>query len=173
MPVTADSYESKVSEAAVALLAACAAFQTLTGTVTTAAAKGKILEDWAGRDDSGAATEFKASDGTTLSIAATFAAVRVTDTQTEQRAQGTWGRSGTVLAVVFLKGTPADSPSESFRRARNAQGSIRAQMEAQIGGATTFAWADIRTEQIVQDDDIGCFRGFYQIPLTIEWRDVP
>ena len=58
-------------------------------------------------------------------------------------------------------------------RLRNAQGSIRAQMEAQIGGAATFAWADIRTEQIVQDDDTGCFRGFYQIPLTIEWKDGP
>ena len=173
MPVTADSYESKVSEAAVTLLAACAAFQTLTGTASTAAAKGKILEDWAGRDDSAAAVTFRASDGTALSIAATFAAVRVTDTQTEQRAQGTWGRSGTCLAVLFLKGDTADTPGEAFRRARNAQGSIRAQMEAQIGGAATFAWADIRTEQIVQDDDTGCFRGFYQIPLTIEWKDVP
>lgn len=173
MPVTHDSYESKVSEAAVALLAGCASFRTLTGSASVAAAKGKILEDWGGRDDSAAGLNFRASDGTSLSIAATFAAVRVTDTQTEQRAQGTWGRRGTVLAVVFLRGESTDAPGEAFRRARNAQGSIRAEMEAQIGGATTFAWADIRAEQIVQDDDTGCFRNFYQIPLSIEWRDVP
>jgi len=173
MPVTADSYESKVSEAAVALLAACAAFRTLTGTATTAAAKGRVLEDWAGRDDAPGGVDFRASDGSALSINATFAAVRVTDTQSEQRAHGTWGRRGTVLVVIFMKGTATDTPAEAFRRARNAQGAIRAEMEAQIGGAATFAWAEIRTEQIVQDDDTGCFRGFYQIPLTIEWRDCP
>lgn len=173
MAVTSDSYEAKVSEAAVALLAACATFQSITGVASTALAKGMILEDWAGCDDAAAGLNFKASNNAALSIAATFAAVRVTEVLTEQRAQGTWGRRGTVLVAIFLKGTTSDTPPEAFRRARNAQGAIRSEMEAQIGGAATFAWADIRGEQIVQDDDTGAMRGFYQIPLTIEWKDIP
>jgi hypothetical protein len=173
MTVTSDSYEAKVSEAAVLLLATCATFQTLTATVTPTAAKAFIVEDWSGTQDDGSGTAFKACDGSTINDAGLWAYVRTLGTTTEQRAMNTWGQSGAVLFLISVPIQSADTPSEVVRRARNAQGSIKAEMRAQIGGATTFAWADFETPEVVIGDDTGSGRGSVTITVEMTWRDIP
>lgn len=173
MPVTSDSYEAKVSEAAVNLLAGCATWQTLTSTANATAAKAYIVEDWSGNEDAGNSTTLKAVDGSTINDAGIWAYVRVLGTQTEQRAFNTWGRSGSVLFFISLPIQSGDTPPEVVRRARNAQGSLRANMETAIGGGSTFCWADFTTPELSIADDTASSRGSVLINIEMAWRDLP
>jgi len=173
MPVTSDSYESKVSAAAVALIAGSATFQAITAAANATAAKAFIVEDWSGVDDARPNAQPKASDGTTLVITNGWAVVRLESSATEHRAFNTYGRSGTIDCGIMIPTTAADNPAERFRRARNAQGLIRAEMQAQLGATDTFASADIRTEPVVLMDETGALRDHFLCPIIIDWRDLP
>ena len=173
MPVTSDSYDAKVSEAVVNLVAGSAAFRTMVSAANPTAALSFIVEDWSGIDDDAPSGAPKASNGTTLVITNGYAVVRVSELLTERRALGTFGRSGTVDVAIMVPTTAADTPAENFRRARNAQGTIREQIQAQIGGATTLLWADVRADPIQQMDDTTAMRGFYFCPIIIDWSDLP
>lgn len=174
MPVTSDSYEAKVSAAVVDLVAGSAAFRTIVNAMNATAAKAFIVEDWSGvNDDVPTAGTPKASNGSTLVVTNGWATVRLLELLTEQRAFGTYGHTGSVAVAILLPTTGGDNPAEQFRRARNAQGTIRAQIQAQIGGASTLLQANVRAEEVVLLDDTDALRGHFFCPLIIDWSDLP
>ncbi len=133
MTVTASGRESLISQALYLMLANCAEVQTLTSTVTAAAALAFIVEDYGGEKGDGG---FKAVDGTTLDPDHTFFTVRLLEVTSEKRARDTYGWSAQAEIIINLLVTAADAPAEKLRRVRNSQGAIRAQLEAQIGSTS-------------------------------------
>lgn len=173
MAVSASSYEAKASSAAVDLLAGSSTFQALVGAINATAAKAFIVEDYSGSADAGSGDTFLAVDGTAVDYTATWAYVRLLGTETEQRAFQTRGRSGSVLFFLNLPVDATDTPAEQFRRARNAQGDIRADMETAIGGASTFLWADFATPEVIKCDPSDDLPESFEIQIEMSWRDLP
>jgi hypothetical protein len=167
MTVTADSYEAKVSEATVAMVAGSSTFRTLVAAADAAEAKGFIVEDVAGRAN-------KASNGGALNIAGHYAIVAAGPLESELRAVNTYGRSGTVEVLLHFLVTAAEDPDDQFRAARNAQGLLKADMEALFGTANTYLTAGtIQSGQIELAEGTGANRLHLLCPLNISWRDVP
>ena len=100
MAISASSYEAKVSEAVVAMIAASAAFQAAVGVANATAARSFIVEDSGGR-------ESKAVDGTAVSLATTCALISMGAMQSELRAVNTYGRSGEVAVMISMPVTTA------------------------------------------------------------------
>lgn len=152
MPVTATSREAKISEALVNMLANCAAAQAITGTASLAACKAFIIEDYGGERGT-----FKAVDGSTLNPDATFLMVRLGDVSVEKRARDSYGWSADATITINQLATGGDQPAEKMRRCRNAQGDIRAQIEAQFGSTSPFTALTaglIQTGPVMLADDV-------------------
>lgn len=166
MPVTADSYDARVSAAVVTMLAASATFQALVAAANAAAARPFIIEDDSGR-------ELKGVDGAAIDLTKAFAVVRLGPVQSELRAANTWGRSGDGEILLFVPVVTGDTPAEQFRRARNAQGLIRADIEAQFGTAGALTAGTFVSERIELGDETTANRLRLIAPLTLSWRDCP
>lgn len=166
MHVTADSYDARVSAAAVTMLAASATFRTLVAAADAAAAQAFIIEDDSGR-------ELRAVNNAAIDLTKAFAVVRLGPVQSELRAVNTWGRSGDGEILLFIPVVTADTPAEQFRRARNAQGLIRADIEAQFGTAGALTAGTFTTERIELGDETTANRLRLIAPLTFSWRDCP
>ena len=169
MTVLSTSYDAKVSAAICAMLAACAAFQTAMGKANATVALDVIVEDDAGHDPAGK----QATSGATLSVAGSWAVVRLGPTRTVDRAAYTWGREGTAQIMIVLRPTAGDIPSEVIRRARNLQGDTRDQFEAQFGGVGKIAAGTIEAGPIAIDDTLGVLQNAALIPFNLSWRDLP
>lgn len=152
MPVAATSREAKISEALVNMVGTCAIAQSLTGAANLTACKAFIVEDYAG--DRGT---FKAVDGTTLNPLLTFFVVRLGEVTAEKRARDTYGWTATATIMINQAVTPGDTPAEQFRRIRNAQGDLAAQLTAQFGSVSPFVAhvaGEINPREIILADDV-------------------
>jgi hypothetical protein len=146
MSVAYSSYEAKVVENAISMLAGCADFRTLVNAADATAAKHFIIESWGGdfvAQANGDGNEATSCDGTPIDINQPFAIVHCERLSSELAGVGVYGRSGDVSILIELPPPPdGESPGETLRRARNL-GIIRDQLEAQLGGAGAFAVASI------------------------------
>ena len=172
MPVTPTSYEAQVSTALVNMLAATAAFQLATGAADATAARAFIVED-----DAGLAREGKCVDGSALDLTKCWAAVRVTECRTVDRAADTYGHEGDAQILLVVPPLANETKTEYLRRGRNLGGGVRDQLTAQFGqtvnGAPTPLGATITTPPPVISDETGPLQGQLLIPLDISYRDIP
>ena len=167
MAVSASSYEAKVSEAVVAMIAASAAFQTETGAANATEALAFIVEDSGGRDA-------KAVDGTAIDQAVACALISMGPMQSELRAVNTYGRSGDVAVLLSVPVDPTEDPDDQFRAARNLQGTVRAEIEALFGTSSSYLTAGtIESQQVEVTQPDTKNRQHLVCPLLISWRDVP
>lgn len=173
MSVTASGRESLISQALYQMLANCAEVQTLTGTATYTAALAFIIEDYGGEADNGG---FKAVNGATINPDGTFLVVRLLNTPAHKRARDTYGWSAQAELILNLLVTDADQPAEKLRRARNSQGAIRAQLEAQLGATTPFTCilsGEFESEPIFLADVITANRLHLVAPISVSIGDLP
>ncbi len=154
-------------------MAASTTWQAACGAIDATAAKAFIVEDWSGTDDDTPDGIPKAVDGSTLVTTGAWAVVRCRELQTERRAAGTYGHRGTAMVSVQLPIQATDNGPETFRRARNITGLIRAEIQTLIGGPTTLQWCDIRAEEITLTDETRGHRGFILCPSILDWSDLP
>lgn len=167
MAISALSYDAKVSEAAVAMVAASATFQARVAAANATAARAFIVEDYGG-------DEALAVDGTAINQSGTYAIVCAGPISTELRAVNTYGRKGTVSVLLIMAVLIAEDPAARYRDARNFQGLVRADLEALFGTANTYLTAgEIQTEQIELTQPDRKNRLHIIAPLIIEWRDLP
>lgn len=167
MPVTADSYEARHSEAlASVMLPGSATFRTLVSAADTAAALAFIVEDDSGR-------ELKAIDGSALDLTKAFGVVRFGEMNTEVRALYTYGYSGTAEILLCIPVVTTDTPAEQFRRARNIQGLVRAELQALFGTAGALVAGTFTSERIELADETSANRLRLIAPLSLSWRDIP
>ena len=171
MAVAYDSYEAKVLELAIAMLAGSSTFQTLTSTASVAAAKAYIVESFGGDlRDLTAQKTVKTIDGTVRAWGAPLAIVHLEEMTAEPVAHLTYDYSGVVATILNLPRTDADAPAEHFRRARNTLGGIRTDMQALVGTAGHLAEAHISSEGPIIPDISGPNAAFLQGQLLIDWR---
>lgn len=167
MTVTSDSYESKVSEAVVAMLANSATFRTLVGAGSAAAALAFIVEDIGGKDG-------KAIDGTVISLAGNYAICGIGPVEEELRAVNTYGHSGVAGVKIMFAVDLTEDPDDRFRAGRNTQGKIKEEMRALFGTSNSYLTAGtIVSEQIELTEATGKNRFHLNLNLVINWRDVP
>lgn len=166
MPVTSTSYEAQVSAALVAMLAGSATFRALVGAADSTAARAFIVEDFGGE-------ELRAVDGSTINTAGSWATVRLLKTRRVERALYTFGHEGDALVAIHCAAVANDTPAEAMRRARNAQGTIAADMTALLGtvGALLFALFD--PDEVILTSATGAEAGVHFCPIAASWRDVP
>lgn len=155
MPVTADSYEAKAIEIAADMLAASASFRAAVGASTAAAAKAFIVET-----DSGAEVDTKTSvgtamDGSDIDLRLPPYAVVGLDPGLDTEVGGIGYVDVTAVILVRLVmwrvGT-GQTPPEGARTDWNLAGKVRAEMQAQVGGGTAFADAEVSSAGLVIDD---------------------
>lgn len=154
MPVTSDVRETKMAEALVNCLAACAAWRTQVGAADATAAKAFIVEQFGGRRGDG----FVAVDGTTLDTAGSWAMVKVGAFRSERRAHDSYGWSCDAEIILNVPVVTADTAPEQLRRARNLQGAVRGQMQAQWGSTsphTAPVAGEIEPQPVIISDDTG------------------
>ncbi len=175
MPVTADSYNAKVSEALVQQLADCPAFRTLVGVANATLAKAFIIEDDGGDAETGAAGSV-ACDGSTINATtASFAVVRLTGAQRVDRgANLTFGWEHTAEIDLIVRPTTGDTPPEAFRRVRNVAGAIMEEFQALFGAvAARICYGLCGESATMRTDAIKSLKGafLHRTPLTL--RDIP
>lgn len=171
--VASTSYDAKVSEALVQMLADCAAFRTLVGAANATAAKSFIVED-SGGDPAEIA---KASDGVALNCATgSYAVVRLgTVDRVDRGAFLTFGHEGNDTEIdIIIRPTPGDVAPDAFRRARNVVGDIAEQLQALFGAsAARICWGVVASPSPISTDSIHSLQGAFFNRLPVKWRDIP
>lgn len=156
MPVTADSYEAKAIEIAANMLAASASFRAAVGAATAAAAKAFIIETDSGVEVDGKTGIGTAMDGSDIDIAAPPYAVLGLEPGVEVDA-GAVGypdyTTSILVRLVLARVGAGQTPAEGARAAWNLAGAVRAEMQAQVGGGTAFADAEISSAGLALDED--------------------
>ncbi len=173
MTVTATGRESLISQALYQMLASCAEVQTLVGAVSWTAALSFIVEDYGGEHHNGG---FKAVNGATLDPDSIWFTTRLLEVAAQKRARDTYGWTAQAEIVMNLPVETADTPVEKLRRARNSQGTIRAQLEAQIGSTapiTCILSAEFKTEPVYLADDTSANRLHLIAPISASIGDLP
>lgn len=160
MPVTADSYEAKAIEIAADMLARSASFRAAVGVsgsdaTAIAAAKAFIVET-----DSGVEVDSKTSVGTAMNGSdidlrlPPYAVVGLDPgLDTEVGGIGYVDVTAVILVrLVMLRVGTGQTPPEGARTDWNLAGKVRAEMQAQVGGGTAFADAEVSSSGLVIDD---------------------
>lgn len=174
MVVTADFYNSKVSEALVQQLADCAAFRTLVGAANATAAKAFIIEDDGGDPETGAAGSQASENSTVNAVTGSFAVVRLTSGERVDRGGMTFGWEHEADIDLIIRPTNGDSAPEAFRRARNVAGSVMEQFQALFGtAATRIAWGLCGKSSTVKTDRIHALAGAFMTRTPLQLRDIP
>lgn len=170
MPETPTSYEALVVAYAIEQLAACATFQTLTGTASAAAAKARIVDGWGGWPADNAGRD-KATNalGDVIALEAPFAEAHSTAFDRQQVALAEYGHRGEVTILVVAAAGADELPPDVMRRGRNLAGAIAAEFQAQFGTVGRLLAGDVRVEGPSAPDET--FRTF-DFLLTVAWRDV-
>lgn len=174
MTVTADSYEAKALEFAVAMLAASATFRTLVSATTSDGAKAFIVETHSGSPGSvgGRLGKGKAVSGADLDLnAAPFAIVGMDGVETNSPAVAYADYEFTIsIRLVLQRFLPDELPAESMRRAWNVAGAVRAEMQAQVGGASALADCEINSSGLFLEEEGGVHKDHTVVMLTITAR---
>jgi len=179
MSVAYTSYEAQVIEAVINMIAGSVNFRTLVSAADSTAAKNYIIELDGGDETenatgAGCATACNnavLNRGTALGWA--HVCPEVTDFSPETHALVTWSRNMELPVRIWWKRTAADTPPERRRRGLNILGTIRADLESQLGGATYLRSAQITTRLLPEPDDTGWAKNFDTGLLTISWRSLP
>lgn len=167
MTITSDSYEAKVSEALVQMLADCVAFQQLVEQPDENAAKSFIVEDSAGEQS-------LAVNGTTLDPENSWAVVRLTDSRIVDRAFHTWGHEGDAEIFMCIRSLGNETETEAIRRARNFAGLITAELRTLVGAsAARLAYATFMPSSPLLAEETGALRQSYLVTIAVAWRDLP
>jgi hypothetical protein len=177
MPVTADSYEAKAIEIAADMLARSASFRAAVGVpgsdaTAIAAAKAFIVESHSGAEVDGETGIGKAMDGSDLDLSVAPYAVIGLDPGLDVDA-GAVGYPdytvGVLARLVLALAAAGLTPAENTRAAWNLTGAIRAEMQAQVGGGTAFADAEVSSAGLAIGEQ-GVHRDHIVAQLTITAR---
>lgn len=160
MPVTADSYEAKAIEIAADMLARSASFRAavgVTGSDATAiaAAKAFIIETDSGVEVDSKTSVGTAMDGSDIDLRAPPYATIGLDPGLDTEAGGVGYVDYTTVILIRLvlwRVSTGQTPPEGARTAWNLAGTVRAEMQAQVGGGTAFADAEVSSSGLVIDD---------------------
>lgn len=156
MPVTADSYEAKAIEIAANMLAASASFRAAVGAATAAAAKAFIVETNSGAEVDGETGIGKAMDGSDIDLVEPPYAILGLEPGLDVDAGAVGYPDYTInvlLRLVMPRTATGQTPAESARAAWNLTGAVRAEMQAQVGGGTAFADAEVSSAGLAMDQD--------------------
>jgi hypothetical protein len=156
MPVTADSYEAKAIELAATMLAASASFRAAVGAASASAAKAFIVETTSGLEVDSKTGIGTAMDGSDLDLAVPPYAIIGLDPGLDVEAGGVgYVDYMTVIVVrlVLKRVGTGQNPAEGSRDAWNLAGKVRAEMQAQVGGANAFADAEVATAGLAMDEE--------------------
>lgn len=156
MPVTADSYESKAIAIAADMLAASASFCAAVGALTATEAKSFIVETHSGAEIDGETGIGKAMDGSDIDLTLPPYAIIGLEPGVEVDA-GVVGYPdytiGILVRLVMVRSASGQTPAENTRAAWNLTGAVRAEMQAQVGGGTAFADAEVSSAGLAMDQD--------------------
>jgi hypothetical protein len=177
MPVTPTSYEALTLDAVVGLVAGSTTFRTAAGAADAAAARGLILLVDGGILGEDGNEELTADSGATFDPRTVPAWAHVgavpPELQTSAAVPYLWQETGSTTIRIWAKPATAYNPPDFVRWAMNLIGGIRADIIAQIGGATTLLAADItaRLEALPKPGDHAT--GYAAMSLDIDWRSLP
>ena len=172
MPVTADSYEAKVVEFAITMLAGSATFRALVGAATPALAKAFIIESWGGNPpNTGGRGKFTATENSQKTFAPPFALVHASEMDTELAGTTSYDYSGTVAIEIHMpRQTGSDTPPETFRRGRNTMGAIRDEIAAQFGATNCLATGSTSSAGPTLPDQTAADGNALIGDITINWQ---
>lgn len=152
MPVTPDSYEAQAIAIAADMLAASASFRAAVGAATTAAAKARIVETHSGAEVDGKTSIGKAMDGSDIDLAEPVYAIIGMEPGLDVDA-GAVGYPDYAINILVRLITSRLGTWPPTRAAWNLTGAVRAEMQAQVGGGTAFADAEISSAGLAMDQD--------------------
>jgi len=174
MTVTADSYEAAAIELAIAMLAGSATFRSLVGAATAADAQAFVVETHSGTpgQNAGRLGNGLAMNGASIDLSKPTYAIIGLDPglDTQVGGVGFYDYEFSLGIRLVLPRSAADlTPAESTRQAWNRTGLIRAEMQAQVGGASALADAEIASAGLFMDEE-GIHASHIITQLTITAR---
>ncbi len=178
MTVTADSYESKSIELAIAMLAGSATFRALVGVMTTDEAKAFIIETYGGNpgQTAGRMGKAMATTGTMIDLATQPHALVGLGVEpgggvsTQVGGVGYYDYEFAIgVRLVMPRAMQDNTPAEASRLAWNRTGLIRSEMLAQVGGTNALADAEIESAGLFLDEE-GAHRDHVITQLTVTAR---
>jgi hypothetical protein len=170
MAVTYDSYEAKLIQAAILMLASSTTFQSLVGAGDVTAARGRIAELDSGDPAEVGEGKGMACTGGLFDLDQAHAGVGEIEFPIDNRFFGHEARSGTIRACVLIPPTSGDLVCERYRRALNLAGGIRSDMAALRGQAGMLADYAVTCDLAVLLDAGDRASGWHLATITITWR---
>lgn len=171
MTVSYTSYEAKVIEAAITMLADSTTFRTMVGAASPTEAKSKIIETDGGDPSESGQGKATACDGTTFTVkGSSYAQVACMSFPTDSPVLGWTKRDGEVMIGLIMLETAGDKPPERMRRAANVFGAIRDEIEAQAGGVGVLNAIPSLVIRPLPDLTSGK-RATLQATITIPWSN--
>lgn len=174
---TYDSYEAKVAETTVALVAQSATFQTLVGAINATAARAFIVENEGGLQSENADPDGKdqaiAVDGTAIDTKTAHAFVDAGEVNQEPGVVFSYRpHNGLAIVRIVIPATANDEPSWRRRRVLNTLGGIKADMVAVQGTGSYFINMGIETVITRTADDGDSRQKTEEGELLITWSDL-
>ncbi len=168
MTVSYTSYSALAISYGIEMLAASSTFQGLVGVITSAAAKGAIIESVGGigaTQDQGVTV----GGGVITVGTANFAVVHEDSFESTEIALRTFGYSGTINVDLLMPLNALDTAPEMMRRMRNQAGGIKADMEARFGQSGYLLRGHITEHDYRILDETSDFKGYAVATLSINW----
>lgn len=167
MTLESSSYEAKVSEALVQMLADSETFQDMVEAGSNSSAKSFIIEADGGE-------EALSVNDHAISMEGNFGVVGLGETERVDRAFQTWGYQGEANILLVFRAKNNDTPAEAMRRARNVTGKISDELQALVGASDSrFCYARFGIGEIMLADETGALKGAHLCHIPVFWRDIP
>lgn len=169
MPVTYDSYEAKVIEAGILMLANSQTFQALVGAIDVDTARDRIAEVDSGDPAEVGEGKGMACTGALFDLESAHASLGEIEFPVDRRFASHEARTGTVRAAILIPPDPAHAVCERYRHAMNIAGGIRADLVAQRGQPQCFADFAIDAQLAVLVDAGDRATGWHCAIITTTW----
>ena len=172
MTVGYTSYQAAVIGHAINMLVGCAAFRTLVGAATEAAARGFIIE-FDGGDPAEAGTDKAiAANGVAFTLTPPYAQIASMDFPADDESATNWLRRNGVVQIAFvLPPTTGHTAPERQRNALNLLGTICDELNAQYGQPNKLGTGAASLTLKPLPDGAGANRGTTSGIITLTWRN--
>jgi hypothetical protein len=177
MPVSYTSPEAKTLELLENLVVNSATFRSCVGAADVAAAKGKLVSLWGGREkDTAGEGKAVALDGTTLTLPCAHGELKHGEFPADESAWRTHQRHGNAMLLVYHARTADHKPAEVVRDALNKAGAIATEMRNLLGSASTYpAGGEVYLAGPPEIPDLSegaAWSSYVRSLINIAWRGV-
>lgn len=174
MSEAATSYEARAVALAAGMLSRSAAWQSLVDVATAAEALGFVVDSYAGYDPEDEASGYESITGDALNIndAPAWALVAISDAglDVSEAAIQVLHVRGTVEVRMEMVPPDALAPQDARRWATNQVGTIRSQMQDQVGTSDGFVIASVVSQGPFAPEEGDPRQGRWQSMLSITFE---